>query len=293
MNLATIERIERRVLWTVTPATTLGIGFLGDSYTDEYQFYPIRDTAKNFVELLGQDRGLNLGGFTTSNRGDARNQGYGFNWALSGATSTDMINEELPGLLKQVHSHQVRIVWMFIGGNDYASLLTSADPESALSSVQTTVWDNIKEAATKILAASGGAHVVIANLPDFDLLPQGRTLLADGVPSLALNVVDGTEHAINNDIASFAKSNPRALVADFSSMANSLLKGNSFKVDGRTISLSQDGDVPTDAFLADGVHPGTVVQAEIANLFINTVDKGLGLTISPFSPKQILDAAGI
>src|ERR1700683_2582843 len=134
-----VATLDRRRLFSVTPATTLGIGFLGDSYTDEYQFYPIRDTAKNYVELLAQQRGLNFGSFTTTDRGDARNQGYAYNWALSGATSSDMLTQELPGLVKQVHAHQVRIVYMFIGGNDFNALLTSADPLATLGTLQSSV----------------------------------------------------------------------------------------------------------------------------------------------------------
>lgn len=289
----TVETLDRRRLFAVTPATHLGIGFLGDSYTDEYQFYPIRDTAKNYVELLAQQRGLNFGSFTTTDRGDARHQGYAFNWALSGATSSDMITQELPGLVKQVHSHDVRIVYMFIGGNDFNALLTSADPLATLSSLQSTVTANIEKAANAILAASGGAHVFIANLPDVSLLPQGQAAEAAGVPAFAMNYLDSAEHSINSAIASYAAAHSRVVVANLSGLFSSLLSKGSFTIDGHKISGTQDGDVATDAFLADDTHPGTILQAEMANLFIRTVDSALGLTIQTFSNKQILDSAGI
>ena len=44
-----------------------GIGVLGDSYSDEYQFYPPhRSTARNWVEILAATRGLNFGRFSTA-----------------------------------------------------------------------------------------------------------------------------------------------------------------------------------------------------------------------------------
>jgi phospholipase/lecithinase/hemolysin len=291
MCSAIMERLDcRRLLST----TTVGIGCLGDSYTDEYEFYPPdRSTARNWVEQLAKDRDLNFGAFTTGDRGSPRYQGYAYNWALSGATSTDMVHDELPGLLTQVKSHEVGVVCMFIGGNDFNALLTSSNPLSTLSSIQTTVFANIRKAAREIIAASGSVHLVIANLPDISLLPQGRAAESLGVPSYLLNYVDNTEHAINTEIDSLAASQPRTIVADFSGMANSLLSGDSFKVDKVSINVPTDGDVPTDAFLADNVHPGTVVQGEIANMFVRNIDSVAGLDIAQLSPKQILDAAGI
>jgi hypothetical protein len=288
-----VEKLDARRLFAVTPATNLGIGFLGDSYTDEYQFYPIRDTAKNYVELLAQQRGLNFGSFSATDDNAVGHHGYAYNWAISGATSSEMITQELPGLVKEVHAHKVRIVYMFIGGNDFNALLTSSDPLATLGTLQSSVTANIEKAANAIMAASGGAHVIIANLPDISLLPQGQAALADGVPAFALNYVDSTEHSINSALASYAAAHSRVMVANLSGLFSNLLSNGSFTIDGHTISGTQDGDVPTDAFLADDTHPGTILQAEMANLFIRTVDSGLGLTIPIFSNKQILDAAGI
>src|SRR4051812_47403442 len=39
-----------------------GIGVLGDSYSDEYRFYPPdRSAARNWVEILAEHRGLDFG----------------------------------------------------------------------------------------------------------------------------------------------------------------------------------------------------------------------------------------
>src|SRR5690348_14161908 len=81
-----------------------GIGVLGDSYSDEYQFYPPhRSSARNWVEILALTRGMNFGEFTAASRGEPRNGGYAYNWARSDATSEDMIaTGQHTGLASQV-----------------------------------------------------------------------------------------------------------------------------------------------------------------------------------------------
>src|SRR5947209_4962250 len=83
---------------------SVGIGVLGDSYSDEYQFYPPdRPTARNWVEILARARGLNFGKFSTASRGEPRNQGFAFNWSRSDAETEDMIRTgQHTGLALQV-----------------------------------------------------------------------------------------------------------------------------------------------------------------------------------------------
>src|SRR3954449_7451952 len=57
-----------------------GIGVLGDSYSDEYEFYPPdRTTARNWVEILAATRGLDFGRFGDESRGEPRNRGFAYN----------------------------------------------------------------------------------------------------------------------------------------------------------------------------------------------------------------------
>src|SRR3954454_21544701 len=81
-----------------------GIGVLGDSYSDEYQFYPPhRSAGRNWVEILAATRGLNFGTFSTASRGEPRNQGFAYNWARSEATTDDLIAAgQHTGLAQQV-----------------------------------------------------------------------------------------------------------------------------------------------------------------------------------------------
>src|SRR3954464_1330072 len=92
-----------------------GIGVLGDSYSDEYQFYPPdRATARNWVEILAATRGLNFGAFSRDGRGEPRNQGFEYNWARSDATTDDLIRTgQHTGLAAQVAGGSVGIVFVF------------------------------------------------------------------------------------------------------------------------------------------------------------------------------------
>src|SRR4051794_9792640 len=151
-----------------------GIGVLGDSYSDEYRFYPPdRTTARNWVEILAATRGLDFGPFTTQGRGEPRNQGFAYNWARSDATTDDMIKSgQHTGLAEQVARGQVRIVCIIVGGNDFIGLMKSPGPLSAADRVLQRALDNYRTAVRTILEASGEVKLVVVTLPDIRLLPE-------------------------------------------------------------------------------------------------------------------------
>src|SRR5262245_54169942 len=59
-------------------AVTLGpVGTLGDSFTDEYRFYPPdRSQARGWVEILAATRRINFGSFSLRSRGEPRDAGF-------------------------------------------------------------------------------------------------------------------------------------------------------------------------------------------------------------------------
>src|SRR5439155_9241565 len=115
-----VESLEMRRLLSVAPGID-GIGVLGDSYSDEYQFYaPDRSTARNWVEQLALDSNVSFGSFSATDPAGPRNAGCAYNWAVSGATSSAMINNgQAAGVAAQAASGTVDLVTMFIGGNDF------------------------------------------------------------------------------------------------------------------------------------------------------------------------------
>src|SRR3954453_2263910 len=145
-----------------------GIGVLGDSYSDEYQFYsPHRSTARNWVEILAATRGLNFGRFSTRSRGEPRNQGYEYNWARSDATTDDLIaTGQHTGLATQVARGEVNLVVVFIGGNDFINAMKTRDPAAALQQVGPRAEANLELAVATILEAHPDVKVVIITVPN-------------------------------------------------------------------------------------------------------------------------------
>jgi len=137
-------------------ATPLKIASLGDSLTDEYALYPPdRTAAQNWVQTLVSLRGgqngnpdqVDFGAFSSTSRGETRNQGYAQDWARSGATSgvyhyeTNFLKDPnltspynlkqeldgvapkkgMYGLLNQPGGvSNLNVVTLLIGGNDFA-----------------------------------------------------------------------------------------------------------------------------------------------------------------------------
>src|SRR3954452_24516784 len=129
-----------------------GIGVLGDSYSDEYQFYPPhRSTARNWVEVLAETRGLNFGRFSTRSRGEPRNQGYEYNWARSDATTGDLIATGQHLGAAQAARGEVSLVVVFIGGNDFINALKTPDPVTAFREVGPRAEANLGRAVATIL----------------------------------------------------------------------------------------------------------------------------------------------
>jgi hypothetical protein len=277
----------------------LTVGALGDSYTDEYRFYPPDLIhARNWVEMLAATRRINFGRFTTKSRGEPRNQGFAFNWARYDATSENMIQNQLPGLSAEVAAGQVKYAWIFIGGNDFlyylrnvqSGAVTLAQAPAVLAQVESQAATDFTTAAQTLLAASPTVRLVVSTVPDVSELPIVQHGLA-AIPQ-AQSIVTATSQAIgryNATIQAVAASDIRIALVDLASQAAQLtqLSGGSVPFGGATISLATPGDDYHDFFLADGLHIGTVGQGIIANDFLTAVDAHFGARIAPLSSQQI------
>jgi phospholipase/lecithinase/hemolysin len=269
-----------------------GIGVLGDSYSDEYQFYPPdRSTAKNWVEILAESRGLNFGRFSSQSRGEPRNKGFEYNWARSDATSDDLIaTGQHTGLAAQVRSGEVSLVWVFIGGNDFINALKSPQPVDTLRSVLPRAITNYQTAFKTIFDASPNVRLVLVTIPDIRNLLEFSGPLRDG--KIAHEVADAFTAAIqrfNSQIRWLAWGNRRIALQDFDlavKLANAVsldyAPGAGVRLDRRVPSND-----PRHLFLADTRHPGTIGQALMAQLFIDTVNARFGLRITPLRDSEI------
>jgi hypothetical protein len=292
--------LEERVVASHGLAHGLTVGTLGDSYTDEYRFYPPDlSHARNWVEILSATRKVDFGKFSTRSRGEPRDRGFAFNWARYGATSSDMIRNQLPGLAAQVAAGQVKYAWIFIGANDFLYFLRDVENGSIplaaapamIPQIESQLAANFATAVRTVLDASPNVQLVVSTLPDVSTLPIVKTALA--IAPQAGPIVADTSQAItayNATIQSVAAGNSRIALVDLAGQATelSVLGGASVPYGGAVIHLATAGDNYHDFFLADGLHIGTVGQGLIANDFITAIDTHYGAHVAPLSPRQIV-----
>jgi phospholipase/lecithinase/hemolysin len=273
-----------------------GVGVLGDSYSDEYQFYPPdRATARNWVEILAATRGLDFGPYTEVCRGEPRNRGYAFNWARSDATTDDMITTgQHTGLAAQVARGEVGIVVLFIGGNDFINAMREPDPARAAAETLRRALANHRLATRTILDASPRIRLVLVTLPDIRNLPEfAGPLRAGWLPATTADAFTGAIRRFNAQIRSLAASHPRVALVDLelATRAANLVSTEYVLADGRKLDRLHPGNTLDRFFLADLRHPGTLGQSLMARMFIETVDAKFAAGIAPLHAQEVVALA--
>jgi lysophospholipase L1-like esterase len=273
-----------------------GIGVLGDSYSDEYQFSsPDRRPARNWVEILSLTRGLDFGRFSAFSWGGPRGRGFEYNWAQSDATVGDLIAAgQHTGLAAQVARGDVRMVFVFIGGNDFINAMHAPDPESALRTTLPRALADYQIAVGTIRAAAPDVRLVLATVPDIRLLPEFAGLLREGRGQVHLaNACTAAMETYNAQIRAMAAGDRRIALIDLALIARlaDLVSREFVVVAGRRLDRTRPGDSADRFFLPDRRHPGTLAQAEVARRFILAVNGRFGAGIEPLRDAEILRLA--
>jgi phospholipase/lecithinase/hemolysin len=284
------------LLWMINCASiaqAVGIGVVGDSYSDEYEFYPLdRGIARNWVEFLAATRGLDFGSVSTAGRGEPRNQGFAFNWARSGATTDDLEKTgQVPGVIEQIRQGDVDLVVMFIGGNDFINVLGLSDATEMIEEATPRAIDNVRRAAEAILAARPDVKLILVTIPDLRDLPEIREAVRTGHLSDA--IARSAERAVgrlNAAIREIGRENPRVAVADFDlqSRAAKAIGGDVVSIDGRKFMRTSTGNDPDHFFLADKRHMGTVGQGLLARMIVDTINARFKMAIPRVAEPEIL-----
>lgn len=247
-------------------AGTAGFGVIGDSVADEYQFQaePL-PAARNFVEQLAADRGLDFGALSNESRGGPRGRGYEFNWARSGARTSDLA-PQVQGLAEQAAAGRVDRVMVFVGGNNFRDVLTGR--ADAAEAYETGVTNTVA-AVTNLLLADPDVRVAVANVPDVTLLPEARAAVAQD-PSLGPRVQKVTSliDTYNAALATQFEQNRRVAVVDAHGLFDELAAGRAVgSVVLEPLTPSTD---PSHLFV-DPVHPGTVAQGLLGEAFLRAL----------------------
>jgi phospholipase/lecithinase/hemolysin len=286
-----------------------GIGVLGDSYSDEYCFYaPVRASAQNWVEQLADDTDASFGRFYKDDPPGPRNAGFAYNWATSGATSTQMLEDGMvAGVAAQAASGKVDLVTMFIGGDDFRAVFAQAvsDPVGAGASIPGVVQKlltNIGTAAGTVLspavvAANPDVHLILTTIPKLSYLPEVRNVVVQIPQFQALvDAVDGAIGIVNQQLIAMADQNSRIAVNDYATWVDDAFAQPIFKVGNVVMdrtALSNPTNDPTCFVLADGLHSGTVAQGLLANLYVQTANDAFDAHLQSLSTKDILKNADL
>ncbi len=279
-----------------------GFGAVGDSLTDEYRFYPPdRSRARNWVEIVAQTRKVDFGGFTTKSRGLPRDQGFANNWALQNSTTTDVVLNQLPGLVAQVKAGKVGYASVNEGSNDFLYFLEAtavALPTAGIpanfaeqsQAVEATAQANFDTTVTTLLAASPNVKVVAATVADLNQIPIISQYLGIPLAQQAVAAVEAQVQVYNAHIRQVATTTPRVALADLAAVGASAAGQSSLPFGPTTLNLTTTGNDYHNFVLADQLHPGTLAQGLIANVVINAADS-LGARIKPLSPAEIVQYA--
>ncbi len=279
----------------------LTVGTLGDSYTDEYKFYAAQSHARNWVEILANNRNISFGSFSNASRGEPRDQGFAYNWARDNATSIDMINNQLPGLTAQVKGGVVQVATIFIGGNDFLDLLAGlklgqVTPQAfpaQLAQTEATLQANVETAVSTLLQANSKVKLVVSTLPDVGLLPIVKAGATDAQLQSDVAAVGQAIQQYNTNIMQFVTGNPRIAVVNLAAQSAELAQlgaanGGAVPFGGTTVNVTTAGNDYHDFFVGDGIHVGTIGQGIIADDFISAIDTQLGGKIRQLTPEQIV-----
>ena len=289
-----IERLELRALLTSAPIT--GFGINGDSLSDEY-LHETYAYARTWNELLSDLKGVNFG--AKGNYSEPRRSGsFEYNWARAAGTSSTLLQTgQHTGLAAQINQGKVSHAILAIGQNDYApwtdayiniayGFWSAAD----IKSYEDSVVANLTTALTTLYETN--VHLAMSNIVDYGIAPVTRENYTPAQRNTATNAI----LAVNQRVAVLADTFNVPLI-DLNGVARQFYGTSanptaSSKIGGVLIN-NVAGVPPTNAFVDDGIHPHTVVQAQMANTFLTAFNVAYGTPVDLFTERQSVEAAGL
>ena len=275
---------------------------IGDSLTKEYEaefpgLYPNNPAswqARNWIEILHQNRTAWFDTGTWSVYSDPRLTGHRFNWAFPGATTTDIRNQLSSiynfwwtNTLKSQLRTDVQRVVIFAGGNDADSYYANLYNGTADASVTNTTLGNLQWIISYVRAVNASVPIVLVSVPHVGCTPKIQL----GYPTDAVKTarVTAAMDALNASLAAFAQSQGIGFVPGVYDFTKSLIT-QPFRIKGIEFYRVADADARTRyAFSGDGFHPNTCAHTKIAQMVVDAFNTTYPATvISPLSDDYII-----
>lgn len=299
------------------------MGAAGDSLLDEHydqsEFGQNLGYSQNGFELMVQSGRIDAG--PTGTWGGTRNDGYEYNWALAGATTNTLVEDnQHTNLASQIAVAGIAKAVLVIGANDLFPF-----PPSTGSSAYQAIYDGTaspqqidtiaSEAVANVALAAqtlkdAGVDLIVATAPDYGIAPFTKFFYTNPVKrALVDDVVEGW----NAVAVARLTQDVHVPVVDIYQLSKDIWgdhgsENATFQLGGVDLNLNGTGGVdftdvllgnpytPTsdtvDAFVHDGIHPNTTIGGIFANLFMTGFNQEHGDEFLLFTEEQLLQNAG-
>lgn len=275
---------------------------IGDSLTKEYEVEftglfpgnPASWQARNWIEILHQHRTgwFDTGAFSTY--GYPRLTGHRFNWAIPGATTTEIKTQMTNftsqfwiGTFEDQLRHDVERVVIFAGGNDadsyYANLYNGfVGPE-----VTNTTLSNLQWLVNYVRTVNASLPIVLVSVPHVGCTPK----VQQGYPTDPVKTgrVTAAMDALNANLAAWAQTQGIGFVPGVYEFTKAIIT-DPFRINGIKFYRVADADARTRyAFSGDGFHPNTCAHTKIAQLVVEAFNTAYpAAAITPLDDDYII-----
>ena len=258
---------------------------IGDSLSKEYEvefpaMYPNNPNAwkaRNWIEILAEQRNswFDIGHFSTY--ADTRLLGHKYDWAFPGAKTTE-IRDRLyskswydaiwQNELKSELRGEVNRVVIFAGGNDvggyYGDIYNGKSPTLFINQTR----DSILGIIDWVRSVKSSLQIVVVAVPHVGCTPHVQASYPTN--TLKTGRVTAAFDSLNSQLSGLAKSRAVGFAGGVYDFTKSLIS-NKFLIGSTEILRKADKDCrPTYAFSGDGFHPNTSAQAHVAQIILDT-----------------------
>ena len=306
------------------------LGVVGDSLIDEYsdqtEFGLNLGYAQNGFELMVLNGRVDGG--STGSWGGTRNNGFEYNWALAGSTTSSLIsNNQHTNLAAQVPGAGITKAVMVVGANDlfpelpvfgstgspgsnYEAIYEGLATQGDIDNIAAQAIANVVLAAQTIKAS--GVDLIVATAPDYGIAPFTKNFYPDPAKRQA---VDDVIEFWNSEATTQLTQDVGVPVVDLYSLSKDIFGDHgsenlTFELGGVDLDLLGTGGVDfadvlngtfnpadatsdtEDAFLHDGIHPNTALSGIFANLFMTGFNQEFDDELVLFSEQELLQFGG-
>ena len=277
------------------------LGAIGDSLLDEH-FDQSIGYSKNGLELL-VDSGKVFAG-DIGNWGGTRKTGYQYNWALAGATTSSLVDDEQHiNLASQILAEDIEYAVMIVGSNDlyptpptgnfssaYEAIYEGQASQAQIDSIASQAIANVVLAAQTV--KDSGVNLIVAKPPDYGISPFAKANypLSEKRERVDDVVEFWTEQAVDqliNDV--------QVPVIDIYTLTKDIWgdhgsENETFELGGVFLDLNATADTSDTvaAFVEDGIHPNNAIGGLFANLFLTAFNDEFGASFELFTEEEVL-----